>query len=142
MCSRLHTLVLRNSLWSNADGGVLNDPVNVTSSPMTIEWPIPHSSSSDRAVRRLRYAHVPRLGNEVAADKVELFQVSDKRCGGTRSLIYIGHQVPRIPLLLTCLSLSSRKSKGLIMRPSHVLVLAWALTCSAATLPACGVSRR
>jgi hypothetical protein len=32
---------------------------------------------------------VPWLWGEVVADRVELLQVSDKSCGGTRSVIYI-----------------------------------------------------
>lgn len=56
-------------------------------------------------------------------------------------LIYIGDQGPHITLDPACLSLSSKNLQGLIMRSSHILALAWALSCSAATLPACGVSR-
>jgi len=50
---------------------------------------MPHCSSPDRAVRRLKYAHVPWFWGEVVADRVELLQVSDKSCGGKRNLIYI-----------------------------------------------------
>lgn len=71
--------------------------VSVTNSSMTIKWPIIHSNPSVDAGRRLRCVQVPWLGDEVLANQVELRQVSNKRCGGTRGLIYIERSVASYP---------------------------------------------